>query len=248
MSRSQEIEQRMHKVRLLLSSLDDYVPGPKVTSLGNESGPAPSKLVPCECHTIPCHVCNDTKWRRRQKDEPAWDEYLEQRVDEAIEPQLFSGVDHAAEIRRLDASIARIRRTLMAKAGVLDKREKFSWEAAREQQERYGSYRELRKWLRVLALKWPEGHRAIRRVHLSNIEVKLTELDRTHEDVAVYWLQHQMKSLRVPPWLMEYDASRRRDSVQSLHARGLNPGAIARRTGIRKEKVKRILKGLAAAS
>lgn len=253
--RDRETEQRMGKVRLLLSTLDDYVPAAKSVDLGDEPGPAPARRVPCEaCERQGwvrgrlCLLCDGRGWRRRLNGESAWDEYLELPVAEAVEPQLFSGTDHAAEIRRLDASIRRIQQTLRAKAGVIDRRERFGWEHAREQQERHGSYGELRVQLVRLRSTLEPAWLAVFRTHLSSIEVQLSERDRVYEDVGVDWLQREMRTLKVPPWLLEYEGGRRRQSVAALAERGLQPGAIARRTGIPKQKVRRILRGMAAAA
>src|SRR5262245_40558472 len=89
-----DLAERVDRVRLLLETLDDYLPPPAI-SLRPDSGPAASRFVPCETckergqlkvrgRLVLCLVCDGAGWHRR-RDEPAWDAYLELPLDEAME-------------------------------------------------------------------------------------------------------------------------------------------------------------------
>lgn len=240
----------LRQVRLLLDTQDDYLPGPSSISLGDMSGPAPSSRRPCDdcrrtgftTHGL-CLVCNGTGLRRatlREQRTDGWDEYVEAPVADAVVPQLSAGHDRLAEIRRLDASISKIQRTLDAKAGK-HVEEAFSWERMRAAYERAGSYKELRRCLGDLRHRWPEGYAVVRRVYTIRLNT-LSSRERTIEDMCVRWLAQEMKDVRVPPWVEQYASEQRNDTIESLHAQGLTPGVIARRLRIPKEKVRNVLR------
>ena len=217
---------------------------------GDLPGPAPSSRRPCDdCRRTGrttlglCLVCNGTGLRRatlREQRTDGWDEYVEAPIAEAVVPQLSAGHDPASEYRRLSASIARIQRTLDQKAG-RDVVLPFQWEMERARYEREGSYAELRRALSVLHDRSPHVYAVIRRVYTIRL-VDLSSRDRLMEEMGVQFLAREMTDIRVPPWLEQADQERRNDTIESLAARGMTAGAIARRLKLPKDKVRRVLR------
>lgn len=112
----------------------------------------------------------------------------------------------------------------------------FGWELAHREHLRRGSYRELERVLGLMAVEWPAGRHALKRFYLDDVPVDVPEelLER-----AVDWVASRMRSARVPPWLVAPESPEL--TVKGLHARGLSAGAIARRLGIPKRRVKELL-------
>lgn len=250
MKRRAPTETEIRRVRLLLDTSDDYLPGPSAIQMGDMSGPAPSSRRPCDdCRKTGkttagiCLVCNGTGLRRatmREQRTDGWDEYVEAPVSEAVVPQLSAGIDRASEIRRLDASIARIQRTLDAKDGKqVD--EAYGWERLRSAYEREGSYGELRRCLGELRKLWPAGYSTVRRIYTIRL-VELSPHDRAVEELAVTWLAREMRHIRVPHWVEQEASTRRNDTIETLAAQGMGAGAIARRLKLSKEKVRSVLR------
>lgn len=237
------VEERRLKIALLLSTMDDYLPGLGSSSPAALPGPAASRYVPCDlCQQkgrlkddVLCPECHGSRWRRRRAGEREWDAYLEQAVEDAVAPtRNFTGTpDHAANIRALDASIERIQRTLDAKEGKHD--DGFRWERVKKSYWRAGSYKALTRWLNRMQRERPDLRMVVRRHY---------ELELPGQDVepVIDWLEERMpKSLRVPPWVMERYAQRNQVTVEQLRAEGLGAGAIAKRLRMSKKKVRRLL-------
>lgn len=233
--------------------MDDYLPGPSSMAPQDLPGPAASSRRPCDdCRgrgNLPsghrCPVCEGEGWRKatvREQRRDGWDEYVEAPVAEAVQPQLSAGTDRAAEIRRLDASIARIQRTLDQKAG-RDVVLPFQWEALQAHYERSGSYAELRRALGVLRAKAPDVYAAVRRRYVIQI-VEPTRHDRALEAVGVAFLASEMKHIRVPAWLEQEEGRRRNETIESLAAQGMTAGAIGRRLKLPKDRVRQALRKL----
>lgn len=239
---------KMHRIRLLLSTMDDYLPGVSGSMPEVPAGPSASRFVPCDfCLRNGrlkdgrlCPECRGEGWRTHRAGEKYWDRYLEEPVDEAVAPtRQFTGTpDRAANIRRLDASIERIQRVLQLKEGKLDE-DMFGWERMRAAYEDAGSYRELRKCLAVMEVESPRLRRVLRRRYEVNLFFKD---DEVKEHDAIFWLAMRMPKVVVPSWVMEEEAQKARDTVESLAAQGFGAGTIARKLRISKKKVRRILK------
>jgi hypothetical protein len=60
---------------------------------------------------------------------------------------------------------------------------------------------------------------------------------------AVGWVALRMRQARVPPWLVRRQESPEQ-TVMGLRARGLSAGAIARRTGVPKARVRAMLRSV----
>lgn len=231
---SESLEERERKVRLLLLTLNEPYPGPQGLRLASLPGPAPSRNVPCDyCRrrgrvkqrtgTRLCPVCDGRGWRGKRSHEPAWDEYVELPVADAVLLPTMSIPPTADPV----------------KAG-----QSYGWERQVSSYRRHGSYRELERALSLLRGQWPAGYATIRAIYLRDVTVALRGVDRGREQRAVTLLAAEMRGrIRVPPWVMEEASRDRRDSAHSLRAQGIKPGAIARILGISREKVKRLLKG-----
>jgi hypothetical protein len=174
-------------------------------------------------------LCDGTGWKRREG-EPAWDAYLELPLHEAAElPR--------EPTRRRDAGIA------------ADGEAPFVWERLRLAYDRHGSYPELRRQLDWLSLVEPRRHRLVR-VVLVDHEPRVLD-GRTHAELVlgVVMVALRMRSVRVPPWLIERtEAAARRDSIEALAEEGLRAGEIAKRLGLSKESVARKLRANAVGS
>jgi hypothetical protein len=77
-----QIEERVQRVVILLESLNDPYPTPRI-ALVPDSGPAPSRYVPCETCSRRgevrvrggwqlCLLC-DGRGEKKRENEPAWD-------------------------------------------------------------------------------------------------------------------------------------------------------------------------------
>src|SRR5215831_15180782 len=128
-----DLAERVARVRILLDTLNDYVPTPRAAVVP-EAGPSPSRYVPCEtCRALGeirvrggwqlCLLCDGLGWKRREK-EPAWDAYLELPLEEAAQ------LPQAIVTRPVETS-----------------EDAFTWEKLRSRYDRHGSYQELRRQL-----------------------------------------------------------------------------------------------------
>lgn len=241
----QTVDERITAVRILLPSLYDYLPQP-VTSSGliarsSKPGVAPGRRVPCDyCHRRGriltrqgrryCPVCDGDGWRTRRKGEDPWDEYTRAEVKD-VDAQN----PHAMDTGVLTITLDRLNRD--------PSEDRYGWETSRLIHERKGSYDELRRALRLLEALWPSGAHQLRRRYFRGLSVALTASDLVLCDCAEEWLAREMRGpVRVPPWLCESAANGRRKTVQELHQEGLRPGEIARRLGMPKLKVQRMLR------
>ena len=238
-----DLAERVTSVRLLLRTLNDPYPRPH-GALRSDSGPAASRWEPCEsCQQrgwiktrgrwILCFVCDGRGWRRRRARDQAWDAYLEMPVEEAVTLPVMATSPQARLQRLQDEADER--------EGRLD-RLAYGWERVLASYERHGSYRELRRQLTWLAAHHPRRYRLVRTVLVDDEPRRLSPEDRVHLDLGVLAIAMRMRSVRVPRWLVEHDAARTNDSIASLAAEGMSPGTIARRLGITKEKVRRVLR------
>jgi DNA-binding CsgD family transcriptional regulator len=175
--------------------------------------------------TVVCLACDGTGWRRRQRDEAEWDSYLLLPVAEAVQLP----VEHAHRPPERPA----------------EEEPSYGWERLRASYEARGSYREVRRRLGALGESWPRRQRLIRLVLVEAQPVQTDEHDLMEIDLGVVWIAMRMRSVRVPPWLLEHSAARDREqTIALLAADGFGAGEIARRTGISKQVVRRRLKKL----
>lgn len=249
---AQPVEQRVQLVQVLLVSFFDYLPDPPTsTGLISRSalpGPAPGKRVPCGyCRrngrvrlrrgSRICPVCEGAGWRIRRKLNPSHPEY-EQAYDEYTgEPVEADETQHPHAMTRsqLDRALERLESW--------EQGERFGWERERKLYERQGSYLQLGIALDRLQDRWPPGHQAIRRHYWRGILIEPSETTQRLTGIAEEWLAREMRGeIRVPIWLVEEEADRKRETVASLAAQGLSAGQIARRLRMPKLKVQRTLR------
>jgi hypothetical protein len=240
-----DLAQRVSSVRLLLQTLNDPYPTPK-GALRPESGPAASRWLPCEtCQRrgrirqrggwVLCLVCDGRGWRRREPgDRVEWDAYLEMPVTEAVTLPV-------APSTSANALAARLQDEADEREGRLD-RLAYGWERLLANYERHGSYRELRRQLTWLAFRHPRRYRLVRAVLVDDEPRHLSSDDLADLDLGVLAITLRMRVVKVPRWLAEHDAARTNDTIASLAAEGMTPGRIARKLGIAKEKVRRVLR------
>jgi hypothetical protein len=254
-------DDRQRRVQLLLQSMDDYLPDPP-PSLRTESGPAPSKRVPCDTctktgrvvyetgdrRTRACPSCDGFGWRRRRKGDEAFDEYLGEPVRDAERkgqsaPRTFR-LDE--DIRRLGSSIDRLEREWGEKRGDISG-ESFPWETERRRLDRSGSYRELRRVLSELERKSGHVHRSTLLVYGPNSMVDVpADSVRFMADMGVEYIAREMRGdIRIPEWLEERTvAVQRRVTIDALHLAGYSPRKIAKVLGLSMRTVKDRVKEL----
>ena len=231
-----DLQDRVARVRLLLLTLDDPYPTPR-GALRSDSGPAASRYVPCEtCRRqgrlrtrsglVLCMSCDGAGWRRREAGEPEWDRYVELPVAEAVDLPTMGGGQLAQNSQVDDA---------------------YSWEVARSSYDRHGSYKEVRLRLDWLGIVEPFRATLVRTVLVHKEPRFLTDYDEVEMDLGVVQITLRMRSIRVPPWIMERSAaSERRETIAALHADGYSAGEIARKTGMSRKAVRRRIQWLGA--
>lgn len=225
-----EIAERVQRVTLLLQTLNDPYPTPRIAVVP-DSGPSPSRYVPCETCSARgevrvvggyqlCLICDGRGWKRREREQP-WDAYLGMALDEANQ------LPRATTVRR----------------PARDGEEAFLWERIRERYDANGSYAQVRRQLDWLALAAPRRHRLVEVVHVEHQERQLDRHAQRDLDLGVLQLTLRLGRVRVPAWLIEQTAAdRRRQTLAGLIADGLTPGQIARRLGVPKKVVQRQLR------
>jgi DNA-binding CsgD family transcriptional regulator len=226
------LAERVIRVRLLLETLNDPYPTPR-GALVPDSGPAPSRYVPCEtCMRRGevrvrggwqlCLLCEGQGWKRREHEQP-WDAYVELPL-----------VD-AAELPREPTLASPISDEMREQA--------YGWERLRDAYDRHGSYRQVRLQLDHLSLVAPLRFRLVRTVI---VEHELRELDATMHvqmQLGVVQIARRIPNPRVPAWLLERSyAAERRDTIEALAADGFTAGEIARKLGIPKGTARKYLK------
>ena len=227
-----DLAERVQRVRLLLDTLDDPYPS-LGTAIRPDSGPAPSRYVPCEtCRRAGevrvregwqlCLLCDGRGWRHRQAGDPEWDAYVELPVVEAA---------------ALPVPIAP---RAPVPVGV---EESYAWERDRRRYDRHGSYQELRTQLDRLGLIRPRRYWLVRTVLVEHDERGLCAGEQLQLNLGVVQLALWMRVLKVPGWLIERTkADERRETLDELAAAGLRAGEIARLLGLPKETVVRRLR------
>ena len=227
------LAEHVERVRLLLGSMNDWVPTP-VDPIEPDSGPAASRYVPCEtCRSrgevrirggwTLCLGCDGEGWRRREAGERPWDRYLELPLDEAVSLP--------------------VTRPKAGRAQTSPEPEMFVWERVKATYDRHGSYRQMRGALDWLSLQHPRRYRLVRTVLVDHEPRALDEPARVDLDLGVLMIALRVRTVRVPPWLVERTAAdERRDAILELAAIGLTAGEIARRTGIPRGTVRKRLR------
>ena len=225
-----ELADRVRRTTLLLTTMNDPLPTPR-SALRGDSGPAASRYVPCEtCKrsgwvrrkrhlAVLCLACDGYGWRKRQAGEPEWDAYLRLPVQEAVQLPV-----EAAHRRREPEP---------------GEEPPYAWERLRSAYERRGSYRELR--LRLGQLQ-PRRRHLVTTVLVDGEPRQLSERDRLEIDLGIVWIALRMRSLRVPPWLLEHEQQTVNDEVKALANAGYKPAQIAAQTGLSKDAVKQKLR------
>ena len=256
-------------MRILLESRDDPLPTVRGVGLASQSGPAPSRRVPCGCtpRQLPaltsCLLCGGTKWRLPvagfAPDRERFDEYVYDPKENA-KPLTIDTVDYDAPLRvqmralheevrtgktrfmserELDASLDRLAADERSRAGDID-HEAFGWERAREAQDRNGSYAELRRALAELENFSEPLFRATLKAPRYPVSDHAELPPATALGVRV--VARGIKGeVRVPSWLDGPLRQFREGSVADLYALGVKPNQIAKRLGIRRDKCLRII-------
>lgn len=227
-----DLIERTARVRLLLETINDPYPTPR-SRLAPDSGPAPSRYVPCEtCRRdgwvrarggwILCLVCDGRGWKRRDG-EPAWDAYLELPLVEA------------ADLPRESPGHKPLPPEVYEKM--------HTWERLVQTYDRHGSYAAVRRELDRLAYRRPRSHRLIVAVLVEHEPRVLAPVSQLALDLGVLDITLAVGKVRVPPWLIEQTAAdERRDTIEVLAAAGMSAGLIARRMGMSKRAVQRRLR------
>jgi DNA-directed RNA polymerase specialized sigma24 family protein len=101
----------------------------------------------------------------------------------------------------------------------------------------------MRGALDWLSLQHPRRYRLVRTVLVDHEPRALDEHAHVDLDLGVLMIALRVRTVRVPPWLMERTAAdERRDAIVELAAIGLTAGEIARRTGIPRGTVRKRLR------
>lgn len=248
----------MRRVRILLETRFDYLPQLRIGELhGAVQGPAESRKVPCDtCKetgrvtrgpwVTRCGDCDGTGLRRRRKDDPAWDEYVEANVAEirAEDTRTISGGFNLGEdIKRLDRELHKLRVDEYARAGIVADEE--AWVRRLDAQESHGSYAELRHGLRRLEGLCPRLRWAVRVVYELAVEAD-APLARVLEPLAVAALARFMRGpINIPTEYQEFYAEQKRASITDLLRLGWKVNRIARELGVPEQKVKHVKRRLA---
>jgi hypothetical protein len=224
------LSDKVARVRLLLETLDDPYPSSQ-GALRSDSGPAASRYVPCEtCRSngwlktrqglTLCMICNGYGWRRRERADIEWDAYVGLPVAEAVTLPTMGVTPGRQEP---------------------DTREEtFVWERARKAHDRHGSYKEVRLRLDDLSRAHRPRYRLVRYVLIEKEPRRMSARDDMEMTLGVVWIALRMRSVRVPPWIMERSAAaEKRDTLAALVADGYSAGEIAKRTGMTKDAVRR---------
>lgn len=225
-------------MRLLLETLNDPYPTPR-SALVPDSGPAPSRYVPCEtCRQrgqvrarggwVLCLICDGTGQKIREG-EPEWDAYLEMPLLEAIQ------LPRASRAKSLPGG------------DILE--QTYAWERARRSFDRHGSYAAVRRQLESLATTAPSRYRLVDRVLVRQEPRELTPAAELELELGVVTVALRIGRVRVPPWLIERsEADGRRTTIDALTDAGLTPGQIARRLGLSRKAVQRKMRRAAIES
>lgn len=233
---------RVQRVRLLLDTINDPYPTPR-GHLRPDAGPAPSRYVPClTCHRkgwvklrrelVLCLVCDGTGSKRRRGNEQAWDSYLNMPLSEAT------------PVAREPMSLRQVEEQVAEQEGRLEDLS-YGWERLQAAYQRHGSYKELRRQLEWLARVRPQRHRLIRTVLVEHEPRQLDARSSLELELGVVQVALRMRTVRVPPWLLEHAAAdERQQTIAQLAGKGMRAGEIARKLGIPKEVVRRRLKTL----
>jgi hypothetical protein len=176
-----DLAERVAHVRLLLETLNDPYPTPR-GALEPDSGPAPSRYVPCDaCNArgerrvaggwAMCFACDGRGEKRRTRGEPAWDAYIGLPLADA------------AELPR-EPTPPRV---------VADQDESYGWERLRRTYDRHGSYRSLRAQLDWLSFADPLKYRLVRSVLVDHEPRELDDAMRTQLDLGVIAIARRMR-------------------------------------------------------
>jgi len=241
------LAERVHKVRLLLVTLNDGYPTTQ-GSLDVPSGVAEGKRVPCDdCKRrgwirtrqgdVLCLLCDGSGWRKRHSGEEPWDEYVGLPTAEAAQLPVMPSAPP------VDAILARLADEQAEREGRLAGLA-YGWERARAAADRRGSYKELRRSLDRMRAARPRWHGLVLAKLVNDEPRTFTALAELAIELGVVWVARDMRGpVRVPPWVMERErGDRARDSVALLARDGMSPGQIAARLGMTKKAVKRRLR------
>lgn len=224
------VEERIRRVRALLETRFDYLPGERSSMPETSSGPAEeSKYVPCEaCRGRGrvtyrrtgrkldriCLACDGTGQRRRRKDDPAYDSYV---------GRVRPGRPRVMTANEYDDQISRLRELEDLRAGRPQPNERYGWERARVSRDAAGSYREL--------------DRAVHELHRRIPGCSVYSLGG-----LIFLQAHMSSTIRLPGRLHEELTPQRINVARDLHACGWTAGEIGRALGVSRTRVGRWLK------
>ena len=212
---------RNDRVRILCTTLLDYLPGPTTWSgqLARSATPGPvtEKIAPCtvclgrgrvNAATRACLLCPSriryTGPLRPTREHscrwcPACDGAGWRPASRGEEPHdRMTGMPRS-ELAVAAASPAPIERR--HEASELEEGDRL--ELARRARDRSGSYQELERALELMRSRAPAYYSLVWHVLVNGEPIVLSELTASHLDEAVGWLAGEMRSARVPRSLME---------------------------------------------
>lgn len=237
---------RMDRVRILLETRDDYLPGPRSLELPAEAGVAEGRRVPCECRNGRiqkgsqvrlCLVCNGSAWRLRRAGEPAWDEYVGSRVGGEETSQL-----RTMSRQELDETITRLERAELAREDRVAKDDLIGWERGRRARDASGSYEELERSLERLRVLAYTARRTLDLHYGAGMPVPERRLE-----LIIAWLAGDMRGpVRIPLWAWEQETEKLHGQVLELGEAGLQVSEIASALEMSQRRVKQLLARKAA--
>lgn len=188
---------RSDQVRLLLGSLYDYLPGPKVASYGAADRPAATSETPCTA----C-AGTGTLGRKTPRECGACSGKGTIAVDPYTGEAALAHRATAADSKRIDAELRRLERDAEHRRGRhLDDR--FAWEAERVRYRRAGSYASLEDALDAMRANLPDTYSLVLRCLVHGASEPTGDAE-TALGRAVDWLANRMPPvIHVPRWLTE---------------------------------------------
>lgn len=238
----------MDRVRVLLRTRNDYLPGPKSQATGALSGPAPGRNVVCpDCRgsgratrfqgllgSRVCASCLGDGERRRVGAEPAYDSYVQATVGDESTTQRQT---RSMTPRELDASIAHID-ALFAEREGHHEHETFAWERARRARDRSGSYPEVEYLLGVMPDHFAHVIHVVYDVDIPGAATVAPDL----EALAVRWIAERMpRNIRIPEWAYQDETERLRAQIRE-ELKSLAPREVAEHLGLSLHRVKALIR------
>ena len=226
--------ERIERIKLLLLTMDDYLPTIRSSSPRTESGfvnfPRYYDCPDCSLNGFISSACETCQGRGRIPG-PNKDPY-----DTGI-AQAFMGEQ---EQKRRDESQARDSRLeRIEKYNPSD--DTFAWENRKTHFDKHGSYQELRTALVRLKIYDQMLYKIIHSRYLDHVEKKVV-CTRLEQEALQKLSELMPKRIRVPIWILKESKTIKQESLLSLLQAGMSTKKIALRLGMSQRKVKRLIK------